>query len=227
MMSKRIQETIRKVPNGAIVTSVLSKLGLLQGRVSEEELEELVSTGLIALVKAESTYTYSSSSVSRASHAYGKIRWAILDYRRKPKGFYGRVVSMRLRSMKRVANRLSHKNFCRPTRKEIADQMGLSQDQVDALVLAEASIYSVDEIDTLASRNGEDTILGPLERESEMHHLQGEIAKLNSVEREIIHLYYIKGLPSYKIAQKLSYSLKHLLNLKALTVRKLRLAMRK
>jgi len=226
MMSKRTQEAIRRVPNGAIITSVLSNLGLFQVRTSEDEFDELISVGFLALVKAESEYK-PDSGFSLSTHVYGKIRWAIIDELRKPKGFYGRIVSMRLRSMRCVANQLSHQSFARPTRKQIADEMGLSQDQVDALVSAETSISDTTDMDLLVSENRGESILELLEFESEVKLLRKKIAELKPVEREIIRLYYMEELPSDVIAQQLGYSTSSLRNLKALTQRKLRMAMMK
>jgi len=226
MISECAQEAIRKTPNGAIVTNVLSKLGMFRIKKSKDELDELVSVGLCALIKAESSYN-PDLGFSLSTHSYGKIRWAILDELRKPEGFYGRVVHARLRTMRKIKNLLSHRHFANPTRKQIAIEMGLLDQQVDVLFSAEASISDTNDIDLLTAENDGVSILELLEFESEMKLLWKKIAKLKPVERKIIHLYYVEELSSDKIAQKLGYSTSHLRNLKAQTQRKLRMKMRK
>ncbi len=225
MMSERTQEAIRRVPNGAIVTLVLRRLKVFKAQTPEDVIDELVSIGLTVLWEAESTFN-PEKGVSLATHQYGKVRWAILDYMRRPKGFYGRIVHMRIQSMHTVENHLSHRYFTKPTRKQIADVMGISQKQIDALVSAQMSIFDTQSVDLLASENDEDSIFGQIEFESEVKYLRKKFTELSFDEWQFLSLYHFEEHTFESVAEKMQCSIQTLRRIRSSSYGKLRRAMR-
>ena len=177
------------------------------------ECAELVSVGVIGLIDAADRFE-PSRGVPFSAFARQRVHGAMLDSLREI-DCATRADRRGSREIAAATAQLWHELQREPDADEIAERLGMSEEEYDALVerlrLADAlsaeSLLDADDEDgdgaIAASTEGPDARLERIEREA---WLSSAIAKLPQRERLVLTLSYQRGLPLAKVGKALGVS---------------------
>jgi RNA polymerase sigma factor FliA len=160
------------------------------------ELEELVQTGLVALVEA--AQSYEDRGHAFATYAQLRVRGAMIDLIRR-NATICRSAIVRRRQMEEVRRRLSTELGRAPDDTEMAAAMGIPPNEWRALVDATQAVRheSLDEVYSEHSmwfaddRAGADELL---DRQDMQERLASAIAELPEREAMVLQLYFVEEL---------------------------------
>lgn len=175
--------------------------------------EDLLSAGLCGLVQAARSYD-PSLGASFKSHAYSRVRGAILDELRRADPI-PRQKRDRVRALEAAIARLTSEAGYPPDLPTLARALEITQEEVDELLALSRHATTPVSLDAAASDGEEggtlhDRVAGrdetPIElvdRREQMRALAGALRELPPREREVIGLYYHDGLLLREIGEVL------------------------
>jgi RNA polymerase sigma factor for flagellar operon FliA len=195
-----------------LVKFVAGRVG--SGLPSHVDDEDLMSYGLLGLIRAIERYD-PGREVKFETYAIPRIRGAIIDELRAM-DWVPRSVRGRAREIERAIGELEGRLGRAPTDEEIAQRLGLSQQELDES-LGEISRTSVVALDELWSVSGGDQVAlidtledttGPSPQsalaETELKEAIGEaLARLPEREKLVVTLYYYEELTLREIGEVL------------------------
>lgn len=180
------------------------------------EEADLISYGLVGLISAIERFDL-SRDIKFETYAIMRIKGAIIDELRSL-DWVPRSVRARAREVERANAKLEHQLQRAPTDQEIADEMGISLDELnDALLqISHSSIVALDELWSVSDSSGDqvslmDTIEDPnapdpsraLDVGDLKDRIADSIAKLPEREKLVIALYYYENLTLREIGEVL------------------------
>jgi RNA polymerase sigma factor for flagellar operon FliA len=197
-----------------LVKYVAGRLG--SGLPAHVDDDDLISYGLLGLIGAIERYD-PDRDVKFETYAIARIKGAIIDELRAM-DWVPRSVRARAREIERAIADLERKLMRAPTDEEIANQVGLTEDELnDSLTeISRSSIAALDELWTISSSGGDQIALidtiedesGPDPQaalsETELKEAIGEaIARLPEREKLVVTLYYYEELTLREIGEVL------------------------
>jgi RNA polymerase sigma factor FliA len=197
-----------------LVKYVAGRMG--SGLPSHVEEADLISYGLLGLISAIERFE-PERQIKFETFAITRIKGSIIDELRSL-DWVPRSVRSRARQIERVNTKLEHQLHRAPTDQEIAEDLGLSVDELqDSLVrIANSSVVALDELWTVSDSSGDqvsllDTIQDPqaLDPAMEMDttemkdRLADAIARLPEREKLVVALYYYENLTLREIGEVL------------------------
>jgi RNA polymerase sigma factor FliA len=180
------------------------------------EQSDLISYGIFGLIDAIEKYEL-DRGIKFETYAISRIRGAIIDELRAI-DWVPRSVRFKAREVEKAYQSLENKHKRPPSDAEIAEEMGISTDELNNIYtqLSSVSLVALDELMSVEGEKGdrmslvdtlEDTKLaGPVEtiEAEEMKHILSEaINRLPEREKIVITLYYYEGLTLAEIGQVL------------------------
>ncbi|MCU0315021.1 MAG: FliA/WhiG family RNA polymerase sigma factor [Fimbriimonadaceae bacterium] len=198
-----------KITAGRLVTSVPGGL----------DREDLVSAGVIGLIKSVDQYD-PTRDVKFETYAIALIRGAILEMLRD-EDWVPRSIREKLKALDRATQKLETQLGKPPAVRELADYMGLSEQEVGELQvrMGRTNVYSLDDIVGGGSSDGDDHIHfiemivdhdsspgDEVEGKELRRILAGGVDRLPERERLVIALYYFEGLTFKEIGKVLGVS---------------------
>jgi RNA polymerase sigma factor for flagellar operon FliA len=197
-----------------LVKYVAGRLG--SGLPAHVDEGDLVSYGLLGLIGAIERFD-PDRDIKFETYAISRIKGSIIDELRAM-DWVPRSVRARARDIERAIAELEAKLGRAPTDEEIAEKLGLSQDELaDSLTdISRSSIAALDELWTVSSSGGDQIALidtiedtqGPEPQSAlaltEMREAIGEaIARLPEREKLVVTLYYYEELTLREIGEVL------------------------
>ena len=186
------------------------------GLPSNIEQADLISYGIFGLIDAIDKYDQ-SRNIKFETYAISRIRGAIIDELRAI-DWVPRSVRFKAREVEKAYSALENKLKRPPNDQEIADEMGISLDELNHVYtqLSTVSLIALDELMSVEGDKGdkvslletlEDTkIAGPMEafESEEMKEILIEsINRLSEREKRVITFYYFGGLTLAQIGKVL------------------------
>ena len=179
------------------------------------EQADLISYGIFGLIDAVEKFD-PARGYKFETYAIARIKGAILDELRSI-DWVPRSVRAKARSLERAYAKLEATHRRTPTDDEVARELGLSEDQFQALVgqLSFVGIVALDELLSVGGERGEsmtlgDTIadasdgpVGAYEVEEMRQLLAQSINRMPEREKIVLTLYYYEGLTLAEIGQVL------------------------
>ncbi len=167
--------------------------------------EDIVHTGILGLMDAIDKFV-PDRGVKFSTYAEFRIRGAMLDYLRR-QDWAPRSIRRREKELSRVAQRLEQTHQRPPTHDEIAQELGISTDQLSDLLgkakgltllslnrpRAEEGEEERELAETIPDEEGRDPH-EMLEKEEVRTLLSGHIHTLPEKERTVVFLYYFKDM---------------------------------
>jgi RNA polymerase sigma factor FliA len=198
-----------------LVKYVAGRLG--SGLPAHVDEGDLVSYGLLGLIGAIERYD-PDRDVKFETYAIARIKGSIIDELRAM-DWVPRSVRARARDIERAIAELERKLRRAPTDEEIAEKLGISQDELEESLtdISRSSIAALDELWTVSSGGGGDQVAlidtiedteapdpqGSLSQ-TEMKEAIGEaIARLPEREKLVVTLYYYEELTLREIGEVL------------------------
>ena len=200
-----------------IILEFLPKISYIVKSIKHDNLpptlteEDLINIGVLGLIDAIEKYD-PSKKVKLSTYAEIRIRGHILDALRKL-DWVPRNIRQKAKEIERAILEVEQKLGREATSKEIADHLGISEDEYrryaekianSMLISMDVSVNSDDEKGTklwqILSVN-DDTPDKYVEEKELKEILSNIISKLSEKERLVITLYYYEGLPMKKIAE--------------------------
>jgi RNA polymerase sigma factor for flagellar operon FliA len=197
-----------------LVKYVAGRMGTnLPGHVDEADL---ISYGLTGLISAIERFDL-SRDIKFETYAIMRIKGAIIDELRSL-DWVPRSVRARAREVERANAKLEHTLQRAPTDKEIADEMGITLEELNdsLLAISHSSIVALDELWSVSDSSGDqvslmDTIEDPgapdpakaLDVGDLKDRIAESIAKLPEREKLVIALYYYENLTLREIGEVL------------------------
>jgi RNA polymerase sigma factor FliA len=198
-----------------LVKYVAGRLG--SGLPAHVDEGDLVSYGLLGLIGAIERYD-PDRDVKFETYAIARIKGSIIDELRAL-DWVPRSVRARARDIERAIAELERKLRRAPTDEEIAEKLGISQDELEESLtdISRSSIAALDELWTVSSGGGGDQVAlidtiedteapdpqGSLSQ-TEMKEAIGEaIARLPEREKLVVTLYYYEELTLREIGEVL------------------------
>jgi RNA polymerase sigma factor for flagellar operon FliA len=198
-----------------LVKYVAGRLG--SGLPAHVDEGDLVSYGLLGLIGAIERYD-PDRDVKFETYALSRIKGSIIDELRAM-DWVPRSVRARARDIERAIAELERKLLRAPTDEEIAEKLGLSEDELaESLTdISRSSIAALDELWTVSSPSGGDQVAlidtiedtqGPEPQsalaQTELKEALGEaIARLPEREKLVVTLYYYEELTLREIGEVL------------------------
>ena len=179
------------------------------------QLDDIIQEGLLVLLNAVDKFDL-SKNVKFETYVSTRLRGMIVDLARR-QDWLPRQVRQKAVKLNRATDELAGKLGRVPTSDEVAEYMGLTREQYDAL-LSETAVSSLVSFEAVLDScgNASEKFLGqgeqsdPTEEEyqdQELHQvLEQGIAALRDNERMVLSLYYEKELNMKEIAQVLGVS---------------------
>ena len=195
-------------------TGVIKNIALqLQGvYASFTQLDDIVNEGLIVLARAVDKYDPAIGKFE--TYVSKRIRGMIIDLARQ-QDWVPRPIRKRAREIDKANNELFHRLGRFPSEHEVAEHLGISDEEYQEL-LAHSSIYSIVSLeetlegyDQLSLRDEESTENRPehaIEREELLSSLAKAISSLRDNEQIVLSLYYQKEMKMKDIATVLGVS---------------------
>ena len=157
--------------------------------------EDLCGYGMIGLVQAADAWE-PGRGLAFSTFAYPRIRGAILDELRR-RDFLPRGRREKVRELERAMRELEQASGAIPSPEELADVLGASLDEIDAILLSAKSAgetslddaVSVDLSQRLSDPKARDPV-GSAEWLEMKELLEQAIRELNQAEQTVITLYY-------------------------------------
>ena len=191
------------------------------GRVSVNlppniELNDLINDGVVGLIDAIEKYD-DDRGVKFETYAITRIHGAILDALRAL-DWVPRAVRQKAREHDRVMHELETELGRQPSDDELAERLGLSRQELDALQqrIRGTSVLSLEDhlpsdrgsdiplLDTIKGDEG--SLSGPLEQREMIETLSSAVEELPEQERKVIKLYYFEGQTLKEIKASLGVS---------------------
>ena len=197
-----------------LVKYVAGRLG--SGLPAHVDDEDLVSYGLLGLIGAIERYD-PDRDVKFETYAIARIRGAIIDELRAL-DWVPRSVRSRARDIERAIAELEAKLGRVPTDEEIAQKLGLTEDELNESLseIARSSIAALDELWTISGSSGDQVALIDTIEDTEAPDPQGAlsqtelreaiadaIARLPEREKLVVTLYYYEELTLREIGEVL------------------------
>ena len=197
-----------------LVKYVAGRLG--SGLPAHVDEGDLVSYGLLGLIGAIERFD-PDRDIKFETYAMSRIRGSIIDELRSL-DWVPRSMRARARNIERAIGQLEAKLMRAPTDAEIADRLGLSEEELDEslLEISRTSIAALDELWTGSNAGGDPVALidtledtqSPEPQEAMAHTelraaLADAIARLPEREKLVISLYYYEELTLREIGEVL------------------------
>lgn len=211
--SKRDKLIIDHLP---LVKYIVGKMMIcLPPHVDQEDLNE---SGILGLIEAADKFN-ENKQVKFKTYAFHRIRGSIIDYLRF-QDWVPRSVREKERLIKDVYNTLEQKLNRSPQVEEVAEEMGISCDQLDK-IFAEINVCSLLNLEDIKfGKNDETGIktdeiikdnqavnpLDVLETKEELKILENTLSNLNPKERMVLTLYYYEDMLLKEIAEVMNLS---------------------
>lgn len=207
-----------------LVRAVVQRVSAsLPPHVSREDLE---SYGLVGLLEAFQRYD-PSVGVRFETFAWHRIRGAILDHLRSL-DLAARTDRQRARQIERAHERLAGRLGREPTREELAEEVGVSAEVLDAelarlhdLVVTsfEDLVYRASTSDAPNPEEGPEEVA---ERRELVEALRRALGQLSERERLVLGLYYYEGLTLAEIGGLLDLTESRVCQIQAAALLRLR-----
>ncbi len=181
------------------------------------QVEDIVNEGIITLMDCLDKFT-PDKGMKFENYAYMRIRNATIDFVRK-QDWVPRRVRKTAREVNEAYNALSTELLREPSAHELAEYMGLSDEEIHRhyTEISTASVLSFEELLQTTLIGGKEAGTGALHAEKmlpeqdllqqELHEqLKKAIDELNEKERITVSLYYFEHLKLYEIAKVLGVS---------------------
>ncbi|HXB63758.1 MAG TPA: RNA polymerase sigma factor WhiG [Solirubrobacteraceae bacterium] len=180
------------------------------------EEADLISYGLVGLISAIERFD-PSREIKFETYAITRIKGAIIDELRSM-DWVPRSVRARAREIERANSKLEHRLQRAATDKELADELGISEDelQTSLLAISHSSIAALDELWSVSDSSGDqvslmDTLEDPgapdparaLDVGDMKDRIADAIARLPEREKLVIALYYYENLTLREIGEVL------------------------
>jgi RNA polymerase sigma factor FliA len=180
------------------------------------EEADLISYGLVGLISAIERFDL-SRDIKFETYAIMRIKGAIIDELRSL-DWVPRSVRARAREVERANAKLEHSLQRAPTDQELADELGITLDELNdsLLAISHSSIVALDELWSVSDSSGDqvslmDTIEDPgapdparaLDVGDLKDRIADSIAKLPEREKLVIALYYYENLTLREIGEVL------------------------
>jgi RNA polymerase sigma factor for flagellar operon FliA len=190
----------RGVDRDKLILDHVPLLKHIAGRMSLDmsksiDREDLCGYGMIGLVQAADAWE-PARGLAFSTFAYTKIRGAILDELRR-RDFLPRGRREKVRELERVMRELEQTSGTIPSPEELADALGVSLDEVDAILLSAKSAGETSLGDGVSSELSERLSdpkahdpVGGAEWLEMKELLEQAIGELNQAEQTVITLYY-------------------------------------
>ena len=199
------------------------------------ETGDLISIGMLGLIDAAGRFQ-PSQGVPFDAFARRRVMGAMLDELRSL-DWAPRSLRRNSRQLEDTIARLRHRSKREPTEKEIAQEMGLSEEKYTHLLdeVRGLELGHVRELDGTDDRGeprialsiGEDDLPdAQLERTEMREHLAAAIMELPERERHILALYYKEELTMAEIGAVIGVSESRVSQLRSLAVSRLRVSLR-
>ena len=199
------------------------------------QLDDIVHEGLIVLLNAVDKFDL-SKNVKFETYVSKRLRGMILDLARR-QDWLPRQVRQKAVRLNRAVDELSAKLGHFPESREVAEYMGLTQEQYNALLsdTAVSSLVSFEAaLDTYGSATEKMMLGGEMDnppeeqfQERELHDALAEgIASLRDNEQLVLSLYYEKELNMKEIAQVLGVSAARVSQIHSRALQRLRVYMK-
>jgi RNA polymerase sigma factor for flagellar operon FliA len=197
-----------------LVKYVAGRMG--NGLPSHIEEADLISYGLLGLISALERFD-PAREIKFETYAISRIKGSIIDELRSL-DWVPRSVRSKAREIEKVITILEHRNHRAPTDPEIAEELGISEDEFHQSLsqISTTSIVALDELWTISGSDGDqaaliDTIEDPKGKDpsrmldlSEMKsRLAIAIDALPDREKIVIALYYYENLTLREIGEVL------------------------
>jgi RNA polymerase sigma factor for flagellar operon FliA len=197
-----------------MVKFVAGRLGA--GLPSHVDDADLISYGLMGLIGAIERFE-PERGIKFETFAMTRIRGAIIDELRSL-DWVPRSVRSRAREIEAAQNKLEHELQRAPTEEELAEKLGIDQEelQTSLLEIANSSVYALDELWTVSDSSGDqvsllDTISDPraddpqetLDSSEVKDRLTDAIGSLPEREQLVVALYYYENLTLREIGEVL------------------------
>ncbi len=175
------------------------------------EQADLVSYGIFGLIDAIEKFD-PDRNVKFETYAMTRVRGAIIDELRAV-DWVPRTVRAKARSLERAFSKLEASLGRAPTDAELAEEMSVSEDELQAM-LAQVSFVGVVPLDELLGGERDDTVtlgdtiadqaagpVGAFEVEETRVLLASSISRLGEREKTVLGLYYYEGLTLAEIGE--------------------------
>jgi len=197
-----------------LVKFVAGRLGA--GLPSHVEDADLISYGLMGLIGAIERFE-PERGIKFETFAMTRIRGAIIDELRSL-DWVPRSVRSRARAIEAAQSKLEHELQRAPSEAELASQLDLSEEELQAslLEIANSSVYALDELWTISDSSGDqvsllDTISDPRAEDPQESLASSEVkdrlteavASLPEREQLVVALYYYENLTLREIGEVL------------------------
>ena len=183
-----------------IVTTNIKRLNITHS--TWDEVEDMSSQGVLALINSIDRYDY-KRGVQFDSFASIRVRGAIIDYLRKrdwvPKG-----AKKRIRGLYETQMELQNELGRQPNDTEIADELGITAEEVDNIRIDEMRMNIIEFEEFLESGVADVPAIDEPEAEILKEELKKTLAKnidlLEEKEKNVLSLHYYEGLKLKEIA---------------------------
>lgn len=221
-----------------LVMQELPQVYYIAARIRERlpqqvEMDDLVNAGVIGLIEATRNYD-ATRNAGFSTFAKFRIRGAILDSLRKL-DWGSRTVRRKGRAIADSINQLSSKLGRQPTQEEIAKDLGMELDELQATLADLDGLYLVgqqvefeeegagnqDLIESAPSRGGDNPFELCMEGEARAH-LKSAVEKLSEREQLILSLYYHDEMTMREIAEIVGVAVSRVSQIHAAALVKLR-----
>src|SRR5881396_2679641 len=198
-----------------LVKYVAGRLG--SGLPAHVDDDDLISYGLLGLIGAIERYD-PERDVKFETYAIARIKGSIIDELRAM-DWVPRSVRARARDIERAIAELERKLRRAPTDEEIAEKLGISQDELEESLtdISRSSIAGLDELWTVSSGGGGDQVAlidtiedteapdpqGSLSQTEVKEAIGEAIARLPEREKLVVTLYYYEELTLREIGEVL------------------------
>lgn len=201
------------VDRDALILDHIPLLKHLVGRMAVDmpggvDRDDLYGFGMLGLIQAADTWD-ASRGLKFSTHAYTRIRGAILDELRRM-DFLPRGRRDRVRELDRALASLEQRNGSAPTPEMLAEELGITIEEVDEILLSarSAGVASLDEgpsaqLAALLSDPKSQDPVGSAEWGEMKGLLVQAISELPEQERTVITLYYAEELLLREISEVL------------------------
>ena len=190
---------------------------ILERLPSSVQIEDLVNAGVLGLLEAYNSFDHTRNAQFK-TFAKFRIRGAILDSLRAL-DWGSRGVRRRVREIAEATGRLENALGRKPTREELAREVNLSPEQLEAAILQSESLQIVGQ-QVASGGDGEDVYdlieSAPSAEESPFDlclkaerkaHLAEAIGRLNEREQLVLSLYYREELTMKQVAEVVGIAL--------------------
>lgn len=188
----------------ALILEHIPLLKHIAGRMSFDlpggtDRDDIYGFGMLGLIAAADSWDV-SRGLKFSTYAYTKIRGAILDELRRS-DFLPRGRREKVRDLDRAVARLEQEHGVMPSPEEIAEELGITAEQVDEIMLSAktSNETSIDEgpsveLAAMLSDPKSDDPVGSAEFEELKELLVEAITQLPDQEKTVITLYYAEEL---------------------------------